>query len=98
MALKARVVYSIAFFLLFMLLLVSTRPRWLFRGDGSPVPFGVGRKHTLFSLGTLTVVVSAASLFAFALLDLFYARRPREPPPFLLHMSGGGGRVPSGYA
>lgn len=72
---RARVVYSIAFFTLFMVLLMSTRPIWMFSEDGSALPYGVGPGRTLFSVGTVTVVCAAVSLLAFSLVDLWSARR-----------------------
>lgn len=72
---RARVFYSIAFLTLFMMMMVSARPSWIFAQDGSALPFGVGSGRTLFSLGTVTVVCAAVSLLAFSLVDLVSARR-----------------------
>lgn len=83
-----RVLYSITFFILFMVLIMSVRPRWLFRADGTTVPFGVGPDKTLFSLGTLTIACAAISLFAFALVDLVVGRQEHR------HMTGYISRVP----
>lgn len=85
---RARVVYSVAFFILFMVLMVTAQPRWVFQEDGTPLPFGVGPNRTLFSLGSLTVACAAISLFSFALLDLVY--KPSRVGPFLVRLSGGG--------
>lgn len=91
---KARVVYSVAFLALFMILVLTAQPLWVFQEDGTPLPFGVGPGRTLFSLGTLTVACAAVSLFAFALVDLVYS--PTQAP-FLVRLAGGG-EGSSGYA
>lgn len=70
----ARVLYSIVFLTLFMVILSQARPTLLFRPDGTPVPFGVGQGKTLFTLATVTVAVAALSLFAFSLVDVVYRR------------------------
>lgn len=70
----ARVLYSVAFLTLFVVILSQAQPALLFRQDGSVVPFGVGPGKTLFTLGTVTVAASALSLFAFALVDVVYQR------------------------
>lgn len=74
---SARVLYSVAFLTLFMVILSLSRPSQLFRSDGSLIPFGVGPGRTLFTLGTVTVVVSALSLFAFAMIDVVFQRSSR---------------------
>lgn len=73
----ARVLYSIVFLTLFMMILLQARPPQIFRPDGSPIPFGVGHGRTLFTLGVVTVAVAALTLFAFALVDVVY-RRPSQ--------------------
>jgi hypothetical protein len=70
----ARVVYSTAFFVLVMALLIVLRPASVFDEDGEPVAFGVGPGRTMFPLGVITVVAALGSMYAFALVDLVHGR------------------------
>lgn len=64
------VMYSTAFFVLAMALIVVARPPQVFDSAGRPRPFGVGPTQTMLSLGVITVVLAILSLFFFAILDL----------------------------
>jgi hypothetical protein len=72
----ARVVYSTAFFVLLMGLLIVLRPASVFTDEGDPVPFGVGSGRTMFPLGVITVVAALTSMYAFALVDLIQGAAP----------------------
>lgn len=98
MVLSARVVYSVAFFILVMVLLFSTRPSWLFDRFGSVIPFGVGPDHTLFNMGSITVACAAISLFAFAIIDLVYTFPASDARPMLVRIFGGAQGETAGYA
>lgn len=81
---RARVVYSVTFFTVFMALMIYVRPACLFSSqDGRVIPFGVGRGQSLFSLGVVTVVAAAVSLFSFAFIDLLAPPQPLPPPAAL---------------
>ena len=75
----ARVIYSIIFFVLMMILVIVSRPSWIFDPEtGAPRPFGFSdadRKSTLFSFGVVVVVASVLSLYTFSWIDLIYVAR-----------------------
>jgi hypothetical protein len=68
----ARVIYSIAFFVLIMILLTISKPSAVFAPDGSVRPFGVGQDGTVFPLGVVTVVVAVMAMYTFSMIDLLY--------------------------
>jgi hypothetical protein len=68
----SRLVYSILFYGLSMLLLIVSKPDVLFDKDGTPKRFGFGPGKTLFSLGVLTVALAVLSFYTFALIDLIF--------------------------
>lgn len=75
-----RVVYSIVFFVLMMLLIIVSRPSWIFDPEtGAPRPFGFSddsdaskRRSTLFSFGVVVVLASVLSLYTFSWIDLVW--------------------------
>lgn len=74
-----RVVYSILFYMLLMILIVLTKPIFLFTEDGQVRPFAtsggeVSRQAgaTVFPLGVVSVVAAAGCLYVFAIIDLIY--------------------------
>lgn len=68
-----RLVLSIVFFLLSMIVIVSLRPAFLFNeADGSIKEFGVGFDKTIYSLGVVVVTLSILSFYVFSMIDLMY--------------------------
>lgn len=70
-----RVVYSIVFYGLLMILIVVARPKTIFELDGQLRPFGVGEDKTLFSMGVFAVVVAVLSFYTFCVIDIIFANR-----------------------
>ena len=75
----ARVIYSVLFFVLTMLLIIVAKPRAFFRDDGTVRPFGAGkagkaRDTTIFPLAVVVVVTAVLSLYTFAMIDLVFAQ------------------------
>ena len=69
---STRVVYSILFYILTMLLIIVARPSVIFERDGSLKPFGVGVEKTMFSLGVFAVVGAVMSFYVFCIIDLVF--------------------------
>jgi hypothetical protein len=70
---NGRVIYSLLFFGLLMVLLYVSKPKQMFSSDGSIKPYGVGEGKTVISLGVLTVLSAICSFYVFALLDVIFA-------------------------
>lgn len=71
--LNGRVIYSLLFFGLLMMLIFVAKPAQLFSAAGEVKPYGVGEGKTVISLGVLTVVSAICSFYIFALLDVIFA-------------------------
>lgn len=65
-----RVIYSVLFFILFVTLLYVSKHSILFLPSGNLRAFGIKQDETLFSFGTICVVVSFTCVFAFTLLEI----------------------------
>lgn len=81
----ARVIYSVLFFVLSLLLIIVAKPKAFFHEDGSIRPFGTGRRRgtdaadkttttTVFPLGVVVVVLAVLSLYTFVMIDLIFAQ------------------------
>jgi hypothetical protein len=73
-AYAARVIYSVLFFILCMLLVVVSKPSFIFdKETGQPLPFGVGDDKTLYSLGVVTATLAILSFYFFAWIDMIFS-------------------------
>lgn len=66
-----RVIYSVLFYVLVVVLLLVSKPSIMFNEKGMIRPFGVGETKTIFSLGVFVVALSIFSYYTFALIDIF---------------------------
>lgn len=69
---NSRVIYSVVFYILVMVLLVVSKPSVIFEKDGSIRQFGVGMDKTMFSLGVFCVVLAVMSFYIFCVIDLVF--------------------------
>jgi hypothetical protein len=69
---NSRLVYSILFYILLILLLISIKPSVIFNRDGSLKHFGLDEDKTIFSLGVFTVLVAVVSFYIFCLIDIIF--------------------------
>jgi hypothetical protein len=69
---NSRVIYSLLFFVLLMILIAVSKPSIVFNPDGSLKEFGIGDDKTMFSLGVFTVVVAIISFYTFCIIDLVF--------------------------
>lgn len=69
---NSRVVYSLLFYILLMILIIVSKPLIMFDEAGQIKPFGIGDDKTMFSFGVLTVVVAIVSFYAFCIIDIIF--------------------------
>lgn len=72
--LTSRIIYSLLFYILAVLLIFVSKPTFMFGADGEVKPHGVGEGKTVFSLGVFVVVMAIASFYIFALLDMIFGK------------------------
>jgi hypothetical protein len=71
---NARIIYSVLFYILLIVLIIIAKPSVMFENDGSIKHFGIGEEKTMFSLGVFTVVLAILSFYVFCLIDLIFAK------------------------
>ena len=72
--LNSRIVYSIVFYVLLMVLIAISKPSVIFEKDGSLKLFGVGYDKTMFSFGVFSVVLAIVSFYVFCIIDLVFVK------------------------
>lgn len=72
MVYNSRFIYSILFYLLVVMLLIVSKPKFMFDKSGKLKPFGVGNSKTIFSLGVFIVILSILSFYTFCIIDLVF--------------------------
>jgi hypothetical protein len=68
-----RLVLSVMFFCLVMLLTMTTKPSFVFNSDGSIKEFGLDENQTIYSLGVLVVTLCIIIFYIFSMIDLMYS-------------------------
>jgi hypothetical protein len=71
---SARIIYSILFYILLIILITLAKPSVMFEIDGTLKPFGIGDDKTMFSLGVFTVVLAVLSFYVFCMIDLIFSK------------------------
>lgn len=72
MFINKRLIMSISFFILSMLLIITTKPHFLFNSDGSIKEFGLDTNQTIYSLGVFVVTLCIIIFYIFSMIDLMY--------------------------
>lgn len=67
-----RVLYSIIFYVLIIVLLYVAKPPFVFDENGNLKHFGIGPTDTMFSFGVFTVVLAFLSFYIFAIIDIIF--------------------------
>lgn len=67
-----RIIYNSIFLALLLILIIITKPRFMFDEEGNLKEFGVKQNQTPFSLGVVVVILSLVSFYTFTLIDLFF--------------------------
>ena len=73
--LNSRVIYSVIFFALSSLLIILSKPPFIFAQDGSLRPFGVGPDKSVFPLGVVVVTLAILSFYIFCIIDLVFGAK-----------------------
>jgi hypothetical protein len=78
--LTGRVIYSLLFYILAILLIIVSKPTMIFDSSGSIMPFGVGltdegKEKTIFSIGVFVIVLAIVSFYIFAVLDVIFSSK-----------------------
>ena len=68
-----RLIYSVSFYLLLMVLIIQWKPSVIFDSDGNVKNYGTERGDTIFSLGVISVVLAIMSFYFFAFIDLVFS-------------------------
>ena len=71
---SSRIVYSIVFYVLLMMLIVLSKPSVVFEYDGTLKTFGIGYDKTMFSFGVFSVVLAVLSFYIFCIIDLVFTK------------------------
>lgn len=66
----SRTWYSSALYVVVVIILLATRPKFAFNDDGTMKDFGTGPDRSVFSLGALTGASAILSSILFAVADL----------------------------
>lgn len=69
---NSRVIYSLIFYVLSIILVTVVRPACMFRSNGSMIYFGVGGEHTVFPFGVFALVLAIISFYIFTVIDLIF--------------------------
>jgi len=72
MFINKRLIMSISFFVLSMLLIITSKPSFLFNSDGSIKEFGLDTNQTIYSLGVFVVTLCIIIFYIFSMIDLMY--------------------------
>lgn len=70
-----RIIYSILFYVLLMILVVLAKPSFLFTNNSHELkPFGIGDQKTMFSFGVVAVIMAIVSFYLFAIIDMIFSQ------------------------
>ncbi len=73
MIFSSRILYSIIFYILALILIYMYKPPFIFNSDDTLKSFGLNKNNTIYSFGTFTVVLAIATFYLFAVIDyIFY--------------------------
>lgn len=76
---NTRIIYSVLFYVLLLVLIIIARPNILFSKDGNLKSFGVdldgNGSKTMFSFGVFSVILAIISFYIFCLIDLIFSHK-----------------------
>ena len=70
---NTRIIYSILFYVLLMVLIILAKPSVMFDNDGNIKIFGTGSDKTMFSFGVFSVIIAIISFYIFSMIDLIFS-------------------------
>lgn len=68
-----RSMYSVIFYVLIIVLIIVSKPSFIFDERGHVRGFGLGSQQTVFSLGVLVVALAIVAYYIFAMIDILFA-------------------------
>lgn len=71
-SINSRVIYSILFYILVMILIIVAKPSIMFTRDNTIKEFGISDDKTMFSLGVFSVVIAILSFYTFCVIDIIF--------------------------
>lgn len=74
LSINIRLLYTLLFYILFVIIIIAVKPRFLFDEEGNIIAFGVGKNKTIFSLGTLILAFALVCFYLFAVIDLIFQK------------------------
>ena len=70
-----RLMYTVLFFVLLIILFIVSRPKFLFDQDGNLIPFGTGEGKTIIPLGIIVIILAFVSFYMFTMIDLVFEKK-----------------------
>ena len=70
---NGRIMYSVGFFVMLMILAYLVKPTLMFEKDDTIRKFGLNKTDTIFSLGVFTSVSAIVSFYSFCMIDLIFS-------------------------
>jgi hypothetical protein len=67
-----RLIYSVAFYVLIIMLIMVSKPSLLYDDEGEMRRFGVEKHETIFHVGVINVVIAIISFYVFAIIDYIF--------------------------
>lgn len=71
---QSRIVYSSLSLIIVIMILCVSRPGFMFKTDGTLKDFGFGNDETLYSLSSVSLVVSILLFYFFSLMDMIFSK------------------------
>jgi hypothetical protein len=71
---QSRIVYSSLSLIIVIMILCMSRPGFMFKTDGTLKDFGFGNDETLYSLSSISLVVSILLFYFFSLMDMIFSK------------------------
>lgn len=71
---QSRIVYSSLSLIIVIMILCISRPGFMFKRDGTLKDFGFGNDETLYSLSSVSLVVSILLFYFFSLMDMIFSK------------------------
>ena len=70
--LQSRIIYSVTFYILLIILISILKPEIMFNKDGDIISFGLNKNETLYSFGVFSVLSAIVTFYLFCIIDLIF--------------------------
>ncbi len=72
-AINSRIIYSIIFFCLLMILILLIKPKVMFTKKNKFKNFGIKKDETIYSIGVFTIITSILTFYIFCWIDMIFS-------------------------